>query len=153
MVGTPMQRDTKLGTRNVLTEAEYKQVQERFARQAAQDEADFDLDHPAVTPGGDVGGPVSPPPHWLERGKPGYQASLIVDPQDGRMPPLSREAQRGARRRARARAGRGPADSYGIAASTTAVSRAESSGPSFRSSTTTATKSCRRRAAWRSATR
>ena len=94
MVGTPMQRDTKLGTRNVLTEAEYKKVQERFARQAAQDEADFDLDHAAVTPGGDVGGPVSPPPHWLERGKPQYQASLIVDPPDGRIPPLTPEARK-----------------------------------------------------------
>ena len=37
MVGTPMQRDAKLGTRNLLTEAEYKEVQTRFARQAAQD--------------------------------------------------------------------------------------------------------------------
>ena len=33
MVGTPMQRDAKLGTRNLLTEAEYKEVQARFARQ------------------------------------------------------------------------------------------------------------------------
>ena len=44
MVGTPMQRDTEARYANVLTEAEYKQVQERFARQAAQDEADFDLE-------------------------------------------------------------------------------------------------------------
>src|SRR5262245_50767127 len=51
MVGTPMQRDPKFGTRSVLTEAEYKQLQERFARQAAQDEADFDLEHAAATPG------------------------------------------------------------------------------------------------------
>jgi len=112
MVGTPMQRDTKLGTRNVLTEAEYKKVQERFARQAAQDEADFDLDHAAVTPGGDVGGPVSPPPHWLERGKPQYQASLIVDPPDGRTPPLTPQAQQRQAAAREAREGRGPADSY-----------------------------------------
>jgi hypothetical protein len=112
MVGTPMQRDTKLGTRNVLTEAEYKKVQERFARQAAQDEADFDLDHAAVTPGGDVGGPVSPPPHWLERGKPQYQASLIVDPPDGRTPPLTLQAQQRQAAAREAREGRGPADSY-----------------------------------------
>ena len=112
MVGTPMQRDTKLGTRNVLTAAEYKKVQERFARQAAQDEADFDLDHAAVTPGGDVGGPVSPPPHWLERGKPQYQASLIVDPPDGRTPPLTPQAQQRQAAAREAREGRGPADSY-----------------------------------------
>jgi len=112
MVGTPMQRDAKLGTRNLLTEAEYKEVQARFARQAAQDEADFDLEHSTVTPGGDVGGPVSPPPHWLERGKPQYQASLIVDPPDGRMPALTPAAQQRQAAAREAREGRGPADSY-----------------------------------------
>ena len=112
MVGTPMQRDAKLGTRNLLTEAEYRDVQARFARQAAQDEADFDLDHPTVTPGGDVGGPVSPPPHWLERGKPQYQASLIVDPPDGRMPALTPQARARYDAIQAARKGRGPADSY-----------------------------------------
>jgi len=112
MVGTPMQRDAKLGTRNLLTEDEYKAAQERFARQAAQDEADFDLEEAAKTPGGDVGGPVSPPPHWLERGKPQYQASLIVDPLDGRMPPLTPEAQQRQAAVRAARQGRGPADSY-----------------------------------------
>ena len=70
LVGVPMQRAANLGTRNVLTEDEFKQAQERFARQAAQDEAEFDLENAANTPGGGVGGPVSPPPHWLERGKP-----------------------------------------------------------------------------------
>ena len=112
MVGTPMQRDAKLGTRNVLTEAEYKEVQARFARQSAQDEADFDLEQSTVTPGGDVGGPVSPPPHWLERGKPQYQASLIVDPPDGRMPALTSAAQQRQAAAREAREGRGPADSY-----------------------------------------
>jgi len=112
MVGTPMQRDPKLGTRNVLSEAEFKQVQERFARQAAQDEADFDLDKAAATPGGSVGGPVSPPPHWLERGKPQHQASLIVDPPDGRMPPLTPEAQQRQAEAREMRQRRGPADSY-----------------------------------------
>jgi len=112
MVGTPMQRDTKLGTRNQLSEAEYKEVQARFARQSAQDEADFDLERSTVTPGGDVGGPVSPPPHWLERGKPQYQASLIVDPPDGRMPALTPAAQQRQAAAREAREGRGPADSY-----------------------------------------
>jgi len=112
MVGTPLQRDSKLGSRNVLTEAEYKQVQERFARQAVQDEADFDIEHAPSTPGGDVGGPVSPPPHWLERGKPQYQASLIVEPADGRMPSLTSQAQQRQAAAREERQGRGPADSY-----------------------------------------
>jgi hypothetical protein len=112
MVGTPMQRNPQLGTRNVLTEEEFKQAQERFARQAERDEADFDLEAATKTPGGDVGGPVSPPPHWLERGRPQYQASLIVDPPDGRMPPLTPEAQQRQGEARAARERRGPADSY-----------------------------------------
>ena len=114
LVGVPMQRNAALGTRNVLTEEEFKQAQERFARQAAQDEADFDLETATSTPGGDVGGPVSPPPHWLERGKPQHIASLIVDPPDGRMPPQTPEAQQRnqAALASRKSSGRGPADSY-----------------------------------------
>ena len=44
LVGVPMQRDQKLGTRDVLTEDEFKARQEQSARQAAQDEAEFDLE-------------------------------------------------------------------------------------------------------------
>ena len=104
-----MQRRAELGTRNVLTEEEFKQAQERFAQQAARDEAEFDLEASTSTPGGDVGGPVSPPPHWLERGNPQYIASLIVDPPDGRHAAADRrgaDAQPGGRRRAQAVAAR-----------------------------------------------
>jgi hypothetical protein len=114
LVGVPMQRDPRFGTRNVLTDEEFKVEQARREKQALQDEAEFDLDAATSTPGGDVGGPVSPPPHWLERGKPQYVASLIVDPPDGRMPPLTPEAQQRQQATAAARkaSGRGPADSY-----------------------------------------
>ena len=112
LVGVPMQRDPKLGTRNQLTPEEFRQREEQFKRQAAQDEADFDIDKAASTPGGDIGGPVSPPPHWLERGVPQHQASLIVDPPDGRMPAQTPEAQKRAAAAREARQGRGPADSY-----------------------------------------
>ena len=37
--------------------------------------------------------PTSPTPHWQETGKPSRQASLIIDPADGRQPPLSAEGQ------------------------------------------------------------
>ena len=37
--------------------------------------------------------PTSPTPHWQETGKPSRQASLIIDPPDGRQPPLSDEGQ------------------------------------------------------------
>jgi hypothetical protein len=114
LVGVPLQRDPRLGTRNVLTDEEFTIRQRQFAEQAARDEADFDLERAASTPGGDVGGPVSPPPHWLERGRPQYIGSLIVDPPDGRMPPLTPGAQQrlAALKRARELSPRGPADSY-----------------------------------------
>jgi hypothetical protein len=112
MVGVPMQRDEKLGLRNVLTDEEFAERERRAALQEEQDNADFDLETATSTPGGDVGGPVSPPPHWLERGEPQRQASLIVDPPNGRMPPFTQAAlERQAALRAY-RESRGPADSY-----------------------------------------
>ncbi len=114
LVGVPMQRPADFGTRNVLTDEEFKEREARAAQQAERDEADFDIETATKTPGGDVGGPVSPPPHWLERGTPQRIASLIVDPPDGRIPPLAEAAQ--ARNRAaqaaRKQSRRGPADSY-----------------------------------------
>jgi hypothetical protein len=59
-----------------------------------------------------VGSATSPPPHWLERGKPSRQASLIVDPPDGRQPAQVPEAQKRTADAQAARKGRGPADSY-----------------------------------------
>jgi hypothetical protein len=113
-VGVPLQRPDGLGTRNELTDAEFAVRLANFQKQTDEDNADFDIDKltPEIIARGTVGGPVSPPPHWLERGKPGRQAGLIVDPPDGRMPPLSEEGQRRAAARQRVRSGRGPADSY-----------------------------------------
>jgi hypothetical protein len=62
--------------------------------------------------------PTSPTPHWQETGKPSRQASLIIDPLDGRQPPLSpegqaRQAQQQAEAKARAARLQGrEADSY-----------------------------------------
>ena len=114
LVGVPMQRPANFGARNWLTDEEFQQREANAARQAAQDSAEFDLETATSTPGGDVGGPVSPPPHWLERGTPQRVASLIIDPVDGRQPPQAAEAQQRAQAQAAARkqANRGPADSY-----------------------------------------
>jgi hypothetical protein len=109
MAGVPLQRPESFGTRNVLDDAEFAERQAQAARQLAQDNADFDFENPSV-PFGQVGGGQSPPQHWFERGETQRQASLIVDPPNGRLPPLTAEAQkREADRRANAGA---PAASY-----------------------------------------
>jgi hypothetical protein len=112
MVGVPMQREERFGTRNVLTDEEFAERQQRAAQQTELDNADFELENAASTPGGDVGGAVSPPPHWLERGRPQRQASLIVDPPNGRMPPFTPQAQERQAALRAYRETRGPADSY-----------------------------------------
>jgi hypothetical protein len=112
MVGVPMQREERFGTRNVLTDEEFEERQQRAVLQEEADIADFELDSAASTPGGDVGGPVSPPPHWLERGQPQRQASLIVDPPNGRMPAFTPQALERQAALREYRESRGPADSY-----------------------------------------
>jgi hypothetical protein len=115
LVGVPMQRDASFGTRNWLTDEEFKRRQAAAERQAAQALEEIDVFTVDVSNAGAVGSPTSPPPHWLERGTPQRIASLIVDPPDGRQPPQSPEAQQRQQAAAAARkqgAPRGPADSY-----------------------------------------
>jgi len=95
MVGVPMTRDPALGERNWLTEEEFQARVVRAEQQGETDLAEFDIENAANTPGGAVGGPVSPPPHWLERGEPQYIASLIVDPPDGQYPAATNPQQGG----------------------------------------------------------
>jgi hypothetical protein len=88
MVGVPLQRQQQFGERNVLTEEEF-QARVKQAKQTEEDAlADFDVTTADTRNAGAVGSATSPPPHWLERGKPSRQASLIVDPPDGRQPAL-----------------------------------------------------------------
>src|SRR5262245_51872393 len=112
MVGVPLQRPQEFGTRNVLTEAEF-QARVKQAQQTDEEAlADFDPTTADTRNAGSVGSATSPPPHWLERGKPTRQASLIVDPPDGRQPAQAPEAQQRQQAAQAARKGRGPADSY-----------------------------------------
>jgi hypothetical protein len=92
----PLQRPASFGTRNTLTDQEMAERQAQFARQVDQDAADFDFERPAI-PFGQIGGGQSPPPHWLERSAPHRQASLIVDPPNGRLPALTPAAQQRAK--------------------------------------------------------
>jgi hypothetical protein len=93
MVGVPFERPAQFGNRPFLTEEEFKTREKQAQRQAEIDVLDFDLQKPPaeIVALGDVGGVTSPPPHWLERGLPSRQSSLIVDPPDGKMPPMTPE--------------------------------------------------------------
>jgi len=111
MAGVPLQRAESFGTRNVLTDEEFAARQAQASRQQAQDTEDFDFDNPSV-PFGQVGGGQSPPQHWFERGEPQRQASLIVDPPNGRIPAMTAAAQQREAQRRAERTSRGTSDSY-----------------------------------------
>jgi hypothetical protein len=89
LVEIPFERPASFGTRAELND-------EEFAAALRRAETDF-------SPG------TAPPPHWLERGVPSRQASLIVDPPDGRLPPLTPD---GAQRAERWRATTAPTYAY-----------------------------------------
>jgi len=120
-VSAPLQRPVDLGERATLTDAEFNQREAQARAQAEADTQQF-----VATPagqgrggrggGGRGGGGIGPPDHWLERGTPIRQTSLIVDPPNGRLPALAAGAEE---RRKAARGGRGmpgewrgQADSY-----------------------------------------
>jgi hypothetical protein len=89
----PFERPREYGTRQVLTDAEFTQRQAQSERQLQSDNSDFDLETADRSTAGQVGSATSPPPHWLERRKISRRTSLVIDPPDGRVPPLTREAQ------------------------------------------------------------
>src|SRR5689334_9394361 len=78
LVDVPFERPASFGTRSELTDDEFAQAQ----RRAVSDNS------PAI----------SQPPHWLERGQASRQASLVVDPPDGRLPPMTADGARRAER-------------------------------------------------------
>ncbi len=77
----------------LMTDAEFRQRQSQSERQLQSDNSDFDLETADRSTAGQVGSATSPPPHWLERRKISRRTSLVIDPPDGRVPPLTREAQ------------------------------------------------------------
>jgi hypothetical protein len=123
MVGTPLQRDPSLGTRAILSDAEYAQRVERARRQSDIDsqETVTELTRCDPTRGGlgntqttcSNGVSIGPPLYWDDRGKPNRQASLIVDPPDGRIPPLTPAAQKSTADRAASRRARACAQTAG----------------------------------------
>jgi hypothetical protein len=82
----PMQRPANLGTRAFLTDEEFAQRQKQAQSQSEADSEEFTTGSGSVT--------INPPSYWVEHGKPDHQASLVVDPPDGRIPPLTPEGQK-----------------------------------------------------------
>lgn len=116
MIGTPLERDRSLGPRAFLTEDEFAKRQERAQHQAAIDSEETVTDLTRCDPNrGGLGNTpttcsngvsIGPPLYWDDRGKPSKQASLVMDPPDGRIPALTPEAQQAAAERAAARRAR-----------------------------------------------
>ena len=104
MVGVPVRAADSSSARGSSSPTqELKEREAQAAKQAELDVLDFDLRsrQPEIVALGDVGGVTSPPPHWLERGVPSRQSSLIVEPANGRMPAMTagrRRAAEGQRR-------------------------------------------------------
>jgi len=122
MIGTPMQRPEALKDRTLVTDEEYARREAQRKAQEEFDNAEFVGPQTRCDPkrGGLGNTPdtckdgvsIGPPLYWQDRGKPQRQASLVVDPPDGRIPPLTSEAQKLAAARAQARRARGAADSW-----------------------------------------
>ena len=106
---TPFQRPEELENREFLSDEEISDLEERTANRN-----DRLLREPArrTETGGNVGAYNN---FWMERGTtvvPTRRTSIIVDPIDGRLPPLTSDGQRRTEARAGFRRGRGPSDSW-----------------------------------------
>jgi hypothetical protein len=99
-----MQRPETFGERATLTDEELSQRQAQAKRQAETDSQEFAPANQAVRTG--------PPAYWTDRGAPHRQASLVVDPPNGRIPPLTAQARKLVADRAEERKSRGPSESW-----------------------------------------
>ncbi len=100
----PLQRPVELGTRSELTPEEFAVRERQAETDAAADSAEF------AAPATEVSN--TPPSYWQDRGSAKLQASLIVDPPNGRLPARVPQVEQRIAARAAARQGRGPADSW-----------------------------------------
>jgi len=89
----PFERPAEFGTRQWLTDPEFEQRLTRTATQLESDNAEFTVDNADITNAGAVGSATSPPPHWLERRETSRRTSLVIDPPDGRIPPMTAEGR------------------------------------------------------------
>jgi hypothetical protein len=88
-LGVPFERPAQMGTRELVTDAEFAEREAQAKRQAATDAEEF----VAPRTGGRGGDGTGPPGHWLERGRPSRRTSIVIDPPDGRIPYLNDAAR------------------------------------------------------------
>ena len=85
-ISVGLQRQAQYGTRLYLTDEEMAAAEDRIRTTAQRDSEEF------ANPNGNVG--TGPPSHWGERARRApRQTSLIVEPEDGRLPALTPEGQ------------------------------------------------------------
>jgi hypothetical protein len=98
---TPIERPADLADREFLSEKEWaaraKEVAERAKQRPDDPLADVELAYNN---------------EWWDRGIPLMRTSLIVDPSNGKLPPLTEEGKRRVAAKDAARKARGPADSW-----------------------------------------
>ena len=92
MMGVPLERPLSLGDKLLLSDEEFAARAAQARRQAEADNEEFVA--PAPTAAAVIAGAGSEPPgHWGERGQPQRQTSLVIDPANGRLPPMTAEGQ------------------------------------------------------------
>lgn len=102
---TPFERPDDLAGKQVLTDAEAAEFEKQRLQATNQDRRD------GAGTDADVARAYND--FWWDRGRkvtPNRQTSLVVDPPDGKVPPLTPEAQKRQAARTEARNSRGPAD-------------------------------------------
>jgi len=95
MMGVPLERPVTLGEKAELTDEELAARASQAQRQAAQDDEEFVA--PRTIPTAEAlltGAGTGPPGLWGERGRPTRQTSLVIDPSNGRIPPMTPEGER-----------------------------------------------------------
>ena len=85
LITVPFERPPEFGTRALLTDKEYADRATALQQQVEDDAAPIST---GTAPS------VNPPSHWLEAGRASRQASLVVDPPDGRLPPMTDDGKR-----------------------------------------------------------
>ena len=85
--GVPFERPAEFGTRQFLTDNEYATRLEEIRLRDERDLAPVDV------LSGKVDAPNAPIPHWREYNTTSRRTSLVIDPQDGRLPPRTAQAK------------------------------------------------------------